>query len=192
MAFAAPAFPLYPRSRRMQSALTFFRHGLFDTLAMSPLAHHVRPHRHRQRLSHSHSVPSDGSFRKRNRRPYWPVKSADRRPRIYLARAAKAFGLFAAAQQRCSASNPEDIGLAGGDPIAPSMSPLRAVGSRGHIAPRRSPTVGRVALHSTAAICESRPVQESSASHNQDAKSFVRGIVRPCDLLFNLIPSGHA
>jgi len=34
----------------------------------------------------------------------------------------------------CSASKPEDIGVAGGDPKPPSMSPLRAVVSRGHIA----------------------------------------------------------
>jgi hypothetical protein len=34
-----------PRSRRPQSAKTLFWHGLSDSPAMSPLAHHTRPHR---------------------------------------------------------------------------------------------------------------------------------------------------
>ena len=34
-----------PRSRRLQSAKTLFRTGLSDSPAMSPLAHHARPHR---------------------------------------------------------------------------------------------------------------------------------------------------
>jgi len=38
-------FSPLPWSRRPQSAKTFFRQGLFQTLAMSPLAHHARPHR---------------------------------------------------------------------------------------------------------------------------------------------------
>jgi len=51
------------------------------------------------------------------------------------ARAAKDFVFFAAAQTTVlSAAKPEDIGFAGGDPMPPTMSPLRAVVSRGHIA----------------------------------------------------------
>ena len=51
------------------------------------------------------------------------------------ARAAKDFVFFAPARTSVlSAATPEDIGLAGGDPTAPPMSPLRAVVSRGHIA----------------------------------------------------------
>ena len=50
-------------------------------------------------------------------------------------RAAKDFVFFASTQTAVpSAAKPEDIGFAAGDPMSPSMSPLRAVVFRGHIA----------------------------------------------------------
>ncbi len=52
----------------MQSAMTFLRHGLSDTLAMSPRLTSSEPHRSSQSdrsrpTSHSHTAPADYQFR---------------------------------------------------------------------------------------------------------------------------------
>ena len=123
MAFPASSFSPPPRSRRPQSAKTLFWQGLSDSPAMSPLAHHARPHRLQQpdrscATSHQRSEAAD--CRLRNYRRGQPKTSC--------------FSLRH--KRRCSAAKPEDIGFAGGDPMSPPMSPLRAVVSRGHIASR--------------------------------------------------------
>ena len=77
------------------------------------------------------------------------ARLADCRPRNYPLGQSKTSCFSLRHKRRCSAAKPEDIGLAGGDPMPPTMSPLRAVVSRGHIAP---PT----GINGAFALCLSR------------------------------------
>ena len=56
----------------------------------------------------------------------------------------------------CAAPKPEDIGFAGGDPIPPPMSPLRAVVSRGHIAGDSAFALCSVGLRESPFHCSAR------------------------------------
>lgn len=66
--------------------------------------------------------------------PHSRSELADYWHRNYLRGQPKTSCLSLRHKRRCSAARPEDFVFACGDPIPPSMSPLRAVVSRGHIA----------------------------------------------------------
>jgi hypothetical protein len=112
--------PCYPR-RSPQSAKTLRWHGLSDSLAMSPLAHHARhTARHNLTVRVSHRI------------------CARRRLTVGTAptRAAKDFVFFAPSQTTVLRCKTRRYWLCLWRPYRATMSPLRAVGSRGHIALR--------------------------------------------------------